>query len=124
MKGAIIILSDPQHAGKQSLGRPFTGLAAAYDFKHRGTEVAIYFQCAGRRWAGVVGDPVHLVHALYQTVADTVAGVCRGCADVFGPREDADKSGFKLITDNGAPRTSGLQSIAQLATDGYAMYSF
>lgn len=124
MKAAIIILSDPKHGGDDALGRLFNGLAAAYDFKQRGTEVAVYFQGAGTRWAGVVGDATHPVHALYQAVADTVAGVSCGCADVFGAREEAEKNGFDLVTDNSVPGTSGLPSIAQLVEQGYAIYNF
>lgn len=124
MKAAIIILSDPKHGGDEALGRLFNGLAAAYDFKQRGTEVAIYFQGAGTRWAGVVGDAAHPVHALYAAVADTVAGVSCGCADVFGAREEAEQNGFDLVTDNSVPGTSGLPSIAQLVEQGYAIYNF
>jgi hypothetical protein len=124
MKAAIIIFSDPKHGGEEALGRLFNGLAAAYDFKQRGAEVAIYFQGAGTRWAGVVVDPAHPVHALYRAVEDTVAGVSCGCADVFGARAEAEKNGFDLITDNSVPGTSGLPSIAQLAGQGYVIYSF
>lgn len=124
MKAAIIIFSDPKHGGEEALGRLFNGLAAAYDFKQSGLEVAIYFQGTGTRWAGVVGDPAHPVHALYQAVADTVAGVSCGCADVFGAREEAEQNGFDLVTDNSVPGTSGLPSIARLAADGYAIYTF
>jgi hypothetical protein len=124
MKAAIIIFSDPKHGGEEALGRLFNGLAAAYDFKQHGTEVAIYFQGTGTRWAGVVGDKAHPIHALYQAVSDTVAGVSCGCADVFGAREEAEKNGFDLVTDNSVPGTSGLPSIAQLAADGYTIYSF
>lgn len=124
MKAAIIILSDPKHGGDEALGRLFNGLAAAYDFKQHGTEVAVYFQGAGTRWAGLLGDTAHPVHALYMAVADTVAGVSCGCADVFGAREDAERNGFDLVTDNSVPGTSGLPSIAELAGQGYAIYSF
>ena len=124
MKAAIIIFSDPKHGGEEALGRLFNGLAAAYDFKQRGTHVAIYFQGTGTRWAGVVGDPAHPVHALYNAVTDAVAGVSCGCADVFGAREEAEKNGFDLITDNNVPGTSGLPSIAQLSEQGYTVFSF
>lgn len=124
MKAAIIIFSDPKSSSEEALGRLFNGLAAAYDFKQKGTEVAIYFQGTGTRWAGVVSKPDHPLHALYTAVADTVAGVSCGCADVFGAREDAEKSGFDLITDNSVPGTSGLPSIAQLSHEGYTIFSF
>jgi DsrE/DsrF-like family len=123
MKAAIIILSDPR-AGEDAMGRMFNGLAAAYDFKHKGTEVGVYFQGTGTRWPGVLANPEHPIHALYKAVEDTVAGVSCGCADVFGAREEVEKAGFDLITDNSVPGTSGLPSIAQIAADGYTVFTF
>lgn len=123
MKAAIIILSDPK-AGEEALGRVFNGLAAAYDFKQKGTEVGIYFQGTGTRWPGVLADTTHPVHPLFAAVQDKVIGVSCGCADVFGAREDATKAGFDLISDNSVPGTSGLPSIAQIAADGYAVFTF
>lgn len=123
MKAAIIILSDPK-AGEEALGRMFNGLAAAYDFKQKGNEVGIYFQGTGTRWPGVLADQAHPIHALYQAVADSVVGVSCGCADVFGAREEVEKAGFDLITDNSVPGTSGLPSIAQISADGYAVFIF
>lgn len=124
MKAAIIILSDPKSGGEEALGRLFNGLAAAYDFKQRGTDVSIYFQGTGTRWAGVVGKPDHPVHALYKSVEDTVAGVSCGCADVFGATEEAVTNGFDLISDNSVPGTKGLPSIGQLVTDGFTVFTF
>ncbi|MGP1718058.1 MAG: DsrE family protein [Methylophilus sp.] len=124
MKAAIIILSDPTHGGEEALGRAFNGLAAAYDFKQAGTEVAVYFQGAGTRWAAVISQKDHALHALYSAVSDTVAGVSCGCADVFGAREASEKQGFELITDNRVPGTSGLPSIAQLSAQGYTIFNF
>jgi hypothetical protein len=123
MKAAIIILSDPK-AGDDALGRMFNGLAAAWDFKQQGGEVGIYFQGAGTRWPGVLADSAHPVHALFKGVEDKVAGVSCGCADVFGAREDVEKAGFDLVTDNGVPGTSGLPSIARIAADGYTVFTF
>ncbi|MHA4866597.1 DsrE family protein [Duganella sp. PWIR1] len=123
MKAAIIILSDPK-AGEEALGRVFNALAAAYDFQQKGTEVGIYFQGTGTRWPGVLADTAHPVHALYKAVEVSVVGISCGCADVFGAREEAEKSGFDLITDNSVPGTSGLPSIAQIAADGYTVFNF
>lgn len=123
MKVAIFILSDAA-AGEEALGRLFNGLAAAYDLKQRAIEVAIYFQGTGTRWAGVVGNTDHPVHALYQAVADKVAGVSSGCADVFGAREEAIKNGFNLLTGNSVPGTSGLPSIGELLVGGHTVLTF
>ncbi|MGQ2965906.1 DsrE family protein [Methylophilus sp.] len=124
MKAAIIIFSDPNHGGEEALGRAFNALAAAYDFKQQGTEVAVYFQGTGTRWAGVISQQDHALHALYNAVSDTIAGVSCGCADVFGARAAAEKNGFALVSDNLVPGTSGLPSIAQLSAQGYTVFSF
>ena len=123
MKAAIIVLSDPK-AGEEALGRLFNGLAAAYDFKQKGIEVGIYFQGTGTRWPGVLASAEHPIHALYKAVEDSIVGVSCGCADVFGAREEVEKVGFDLITDNSVPGTSGLPSIAQIAADGYTIFNF
>ncbi|HSI46437.1 MAG TPA: DsrE family protein [Methylophilus sp.] len=93
-------------------------------FKQKGTEVAVYFQGTGTRWAGIISQEDHALYALYSAVSDTIAGVSCGCADAFGAREEAVKNGFDLITDNSVPGTSGLTSITQLSADGYAIFTF
>ena len=124
MKAAIIIFSDATNGGDEALGRAFNGLAAAYDFKQKNIDVAIYFQGTGTRWASHLTKVNHPLNQLYTAVSDVVAGVSCGCADVFGARKDAEVNGFDLITDNSIPGTSGLPSIAQLSTDGYTVFSF
>jgi len=124
MKTAVIVLSDPKAGSEEALGRLFNALAATYDFKQRGEEVRLYFQGTGTRWAGELGKEDHPAHALYNEVSDTVAGVSCGCADVFGAREEAEKRGFDLITDNSVPGTSGLPSVAGLMDQGYRVVTF
>jgi hypothetical protein len=124
MKAAIIIFSDPTHGGEEALGRAFNGLAAAYDFKQKNIEVAVYFQGTGTRWVSHLNKVGHPLYQLYSAVSDVVAGVSCGCADVFGARDEAEKHGFDLVTDNNVPGTSGLTSIAQLSSDGYTIFNF
>lgn len=124
MKAAIVVLSDPRSGSEESLGRLFNALAAAHDFKQRGDDVTLLFQGAGTRWAGEVVKPDHPAHALYLAVKDTIAGVSCGCADVFGAREQAVRSGFELVKDNRVPGTSGLPSLRELAQQGYSILTF
>lgn len=124
MKAAVIIFSDPTHGGEEALGRAFNGLAAAYDFKQKNIDVAIYFQGTGTRWIGYLTKVGHPLYQLYSSVSDVVIGVSCGCADVFGAQEDALENGFDLVTDNSVPGTSGLPSLAKLASDGYTVFSF
>ena len=124
MKAAIIVLSDPKSGSDEALGRFFNALATAYDHKEKGDDVTILFQGAGTRWAGEMNNEEHPVYALYKAVEDKVAGISCGCADVFGAREEAVKSGFDLITDNAVPGTSGLPSLQKLRADGYQIMIF
>ncbi len=124
MKAAILVLSDPKSGSEEALGRVFNALASAYDFKRSGDEVTVLFQGAGTRWIGEVGNPDHPAYDLFEQVKDTVAGVSRACADVFGGTEEALQSGFDLIKDNPVPGTSGLPSLQKLAADGYTVLTF
>jgi hypothetical protein len=124
MKSAIIVLSDPKHGGEEALGRVFNALAAAQDLKRKGREVQVLFQGAGTRWPGVLAREDHPAHALYLSVADTVAGVSHGCAVAFGAKEEAERSGLDLVGDNEVPGTPGLPSLERLLSDGYSILTF
>lgn len=125
LKAAIVVLSDPKSGSQEeALGRVFNALAAAYDFKQRGDDVSVLFQGAGTRWIGELAKEDHPAHALYKEVEDTIAGVSCGCADVFGGGEEAQASGFDLITDNPVPGTTGLPSLAALVSAGRSVLTF
>jgi hypothetical protein len=66
----------------------------------------------------------HPAHGLYEAVKDKVAGVSCGCADVFGARVEAEKSGYDLLTENAVPGTSGLPSLRRLTSEGYSILTF
>ncbi|MFB3922010.1 MAG: DsrE family protein [Terriglobia bacterium] len=124
MKAAIVVLSDPKAGTEEALGRVFNALAAAYDFKKRGTPVRVLFQGAGTRWAGELTKNDHPAHALYEEVKDTIEGVSSACAVVFGASEAARTNGFDFIRDNAVPGTAGLPSLGNLAADGYTVLTF
>jgi hypothetical protein len=123
-KAAIVILSDPASRSEEALGRVFNALAAAHDFKTRGDEVTVLFHGTGTRWVRHLAEPDHPAHGLYAQVADRIAGVSRGCADVFGAADDAGAVGVPLLTDNAVPGTSGLASLRNLVADGYSILTF
>lgn len=124
MKTAIVVLSDPRSGSDEALGRVFNALATAYDFKQKGQEVEIVFQGAGSRWPAELTKADHAAHELYESVADKVAGVSCGCADVFGASEEVEKSGLDLIRDNPVPGTTGLSSIRRLIDEGATVLTF
>lgn len=125
LKAAIIVLSDPKSGSREeALGRVFNALAAAYDFKQRGDDVSVLFQGAATRWIGELSHSDHPAYALFKEVESTIAGVSCGCADVFGGSEEAEVSGFDLITDNPVPGTTGLPSLATLVDEGRTILTF
>jgi hypothetical protein len=116
-KATIIVLSDP-NSGEEALGRVFNALAAAYDFKSQNRPVELVFQGTGTRWASILANPDHPVHALYKAVEDTVGGASAGCAAVFGARADVEREGMPLLTSNAVPGTPGLPSLVQYLSEG------
>lgn len=123
-KVAIIVLSDPNSKSEEALGRVFSALALAYDYKNAGDDVTILFQGTATRWIGELQKEDNPVHKLFEAVKDQVAGVSCGCADVFGGGEEAEKSGYDLVKDNAVPGTTGLASLRRLANDGYTLLTF
>ena len=113
----IIVLSDPA-GGEEALGRVFNALAAAYDFKRNNRPVQLVFQGTGTRWPGVLTNPEHPAHALYEAVADTVAGASAGCAAVFGTAEAVGRNSLPAIDDNPVPGTPGLPSLVAYTSNG------
>ena len=124
MKAAIVVLSDPKNGGEEALGRVFNALATAYDFAERDVPVQIYFQGTGTRWPVELAKLEHPVNGLFVAVQAHVVGVSCGCADVFGARAEAEKSGLAVVTDNAVPGTSGLPSLGKLTMDGYSVFTF
>lgn len=123
-KSAIVVLSDPANNTDEALGRVFNAMAAAYDYDHAGDDVKVMFQGAATRWPALLQEPDHAGHDLYQAIRHTVAGVSRGCADVFGAADGVPSTGLDLLTDNAVPGTTGLPSLRQLASDGYTVLTF
>lgn len=123
-KTAIVVFADPKTGSEEALGRLFNALFVAYELKEKKQEVALIFQGAGVRWASEVVKPHHPAHALYEAVEDTVAGVCGGCADVFGATDDVRTSGLKLVNEKAIPGTSGVIDLSNYLDEGYRILTF
>lgn len=123
-KTAIVIYSDPKAGSEEALGRLFNAMFVAYELKEKKQDVALIFQGAGVRWASEVVKPDHPAHALYNAVSDTVVGVCRGCADVFGATDDVRGSGLDLIDEKAIPGTSGIIDLSKYLDNGYRVLTF
>lgn len=123
-KTAIVLFSDPEGGGEEALGRLFNALFLTLELKEKGEEVELLFQGAGARWPGEIGRPAHPAHALYKAVAGKVAGVCGGCADVFGATAEAEASGIRLIRERAIPGTGGVADLSRYLTEGARLVTF
>lgn len=123
-KTAIVLFSDPKAGGEEALGRLFNAMFLTLELKEKGEEVALVFQGAGSRWPAEVIQPTHPAHALYQAVADKVAGICGGCADVFGATDAAQATGLSLVRERKIPGTSGILDLSRYLDQGYRLITF
>lgn len=123
-KTAIVVLSDPKSGSEEALGRLFNAMFVAYELKEKGQEVALVFQGAGTRWVSEIVKPGHPAHGLYDAVKDTVAGVCGGCADVFGATASLTAAGLSLVREKEIPGTTGIIDLSRYLDEGYRLLVF
>lgn len=121
---AIIVFSDPKSGSDEALGRLFNALFLTHELKEKGENVELVFQGAGARWAGEIVKSDHPAHALFKSVEDKVAGVCGGCADVFGAKEEAEASGLKLVREKDIPGTTGVLDLSRYVSNGTRLVTF
>lgn len=123
-KTAVVVFSDPKPQAEEALGRLFNALFLVHELKGKGQDVALIFQGTGTRWPAELVNPAHPAYALYQSVADKTAGVCGGCADVFGATESAQVAGFSLKRDAAIPGTGGILDLSTYLDSGYRLVAF
>lgn len=115
-KAAIVVLADTEsHA---DLGRVFNALTAAKEFKEGGDEVRLIFDGAATKWPGVLSDPRHQAHDVYEAVSDVVEGACGFCAKAFHAEESAQAHVHLLDEYEGHP------SFRRLVTEGNHVITF
>lgn len=123
-KTAVILFSDPKSGGEEALGRLFNALFLTLELKEKGEEVELAFQGAGVRWPAEIAKPAHPAKALYDAVRDKVAGVCGGCADVFGATKEAETAGHQLIRERSIPGTNGILDLSRYLDAGWRLVTF
>ena len=98
-KIAIVILADT--AGGEGLGRIVNALTAAKEFKEGGDQVRVIFSGTGTKWIDELVKPDHLMHAVYTSLKDEIAGACGFCAGAFGVADGVKAAGVCLLSDYG-----------------------
>jgi hypothetical protein len=123
-KTAIVVFSDPASGSEEALGRLFNALFLTLELKEKGEEVALIFQGAGARWPAELAGPSHPAQALYQAVIDRVAGICGGCADVFGATAAAGATGLRLVRERAIAGTTGVLDLSRYLDQGFRLVTF
>ena len=101
------------------LGRVVNVLVATKEFKDAGDDVKLIFDGAGTKWPGVLADPGHKSHRLYEQVADVIAGACGYCARAFDAEDDVHAAKVPLLEDY-----HDHPSLRSLAASGYQIVTF
>jgi hypothetical protein len=123
-KTAVVVFSDPKSGSDEALGRLFNALLVTYEMQEKKQEVALIFQGAGTRWAAEIARPDHPLNTLYAAVSGKVAGVCGGCADVFGATEAAKNANLPIVREKQIPGTNGVIDLSRYLDDGYRLLTF
>ncbi len=122
-KTAIVLFSDPA-GGDEAVGRLFNALFLAWELKQAGREVAVILQGAGVRWAAEITRPEHPAHGLYAALADEFAGVCGGCADVFGATAAVAATPLPIRREIDIPGVGAVIDLSRYLADGWRLVTF
>jgi hypothetical protein len=123
-KTAVVVFSDPKPDSEEALGRLFNAMFLTLELKEKGKDVALIFQGTGARWPAEITKPAHPANALYHAVADKVAGVCGGCADVFGATESVKATGMKLVREKEIAGLGSILDLSRYLDQGYRLIVF
>ncbi len=116
-KVAIVVLADTEtHA---DLGRVVNALMTAREFKEADDLVEVIFDGAGTRWPGVLADPQHKSHRLFEQVRDVVSGACGFCARAFEAEEHVHSAKVPLLEEY-----HDHPSLRRLVASGYQVITF
>lgn len=111
------------YSGQNETGRVFHALTYAKQAHARGDDVEVYFSAEGTYWPGVLADPAHQMHALFEEVrlAGIIEGACSNCAFAFG-NSDSARTACGLV--DGAAASYGQIDVLGLEDTGWRVWLF
>lgn len=116
-KVAILVLADTETHG--DLGRVFNALVATKEFKSGGDDVRLILDGAATKWPGILSNPGHHAHRLFEEVRDVIAGACGFCTKAFEATESLQHAHVEPLDEY-----EGHPSIRNLVAGGYQIISF
>jgi hypothetical protein len=114
---AILVLADVETHG--DLGRLVNAMTAAKEFTEAGDDVQLIFDGAGTQWLGLLSDPEHKAHRLFEHVRDVVSGACGYCSRAFDAEEGVHHAHVTLLEEY-----DDHPSIRSLVASGYQVITF
>lgn len=114
---AILVLADTETHG--DLGRVVNAMVAAKEFSEAGDDVQLVFDGAGTQWLGLLSDPEHKAHPLFERVRDVVSGACGYCSRAFDAEHGVHHAHVKLLEEY-----DDHPSIRGLVDAGYQVITF
>jgi hypothetical protein len=114
---ALVVLADVATHG--DLGRVVNAMTAAKEFTEAGDDVQLIFDGAGTQWLGLLSDPEHKAHRLFEHVRDVVSGACGYCSRAFDAEEGVHHAHVKLLEEY-----DDHPSIRSLVASGYQVITF
>lgn len=116
-KAAIVVLADTETHG--DLGRVVNAMMTAKEFADAGDEVQLIFDGAGTQWPGVLADPDHKSHRLFEQVHGAISGACAFCSRAFDAEEGVRRAEVPLLDEY-----KGHPSMRRLVEEGREVFTF
>ncbi len=116
-KIAIVVLAGPEQG--DGAGRIVNALMATKEFKENQDVVQLIFTGIGTKWIPVLANPEHQLHAVYNSIKDTIAGACGFCATAYDVTAAVQSCGIPVLEEFGTN-----MSFLRLVNEGYTVITF
>lgn len=116
-KAAVIVLADNESHG--DLGRVVNAMMTVKELTESGDDVELIFDGAGTQWPGMLADPDHQSHRLFEQVHDCITGACAFCSKAFDAEEGVKLADVPLLDE-----FKGHPSMRRLVQEGREVLTF
>jgi hypothetical protein len=111
------VLADTETHG--DLARTVNALMMAKELVEAGDDVELIFDGAGTQWPGILADPDHKSHRLFEQVHGVISGACAFCSRAFDAEEGVRRAEVPFLEEY-----KGHPSIRRLIQDGRKVLTF
>jgi len=116
-KAAVIVLADTETHG--DLARVVNAMMTAKEFTEAGDDVELMFDGAGTQWPGVLADPDHRSHRLFEQVHEVISGACAFCSRSFDAEDGVRRADVPFLEEY-----KGHPSVRRLVQEGREVLTF